>query len=184
MESQLQRFLRVGKEPTQLATRNVDLGDLVDELLPLVRPAANHAGVTLDCQIAAKDLHVRGDEEALGQVILNLLLNAVEAAQQNGLQRSEQRRVSVEVRATGEDGAQIVISDTGAGPAEAVAESLFEPFVSDKAEGAGLGLAVAKDVVAAHGGTIAWKRENGMTRFRVGLPLIEKRCACGQNSSC
>jgi C4-dicarboxylate-specific signal transduction histidine kinase len=149
-----------------------------------VRPAASHAGVALDCRVAAGDLCVSGDEEALSQVILNLLLNAVEAAQQNGLQRQEQRRVCIEIGATAGHGAEIVISDSGAGPAESVAGTLFEPFVSDKAEGAGLGLAVAKEVVAAHGGSIAWKRENGMTRFRVGLPLTEKGCACVQNSSC
>ena len=53
----------------------------------------------------------------------------------------------------------------------AVAGSLFEPFVSDKPEGAGLGLAVAREVIAAHGGSIEWKREDEMTRFRVELPL-------------
>ena len=184
MESQLQRFLRVGKPPQEMVKRDVDLGDLIDELLPLVRPAASHAGVALDCRIAAGNICVSGDEEALSQVILNLLLNAVEAAQQNGLQRQEQRRVCIEVGATAGRGAEIVISDSGAGPAESVAGSLFEPFVSDKAEGAGLGLAVAKEVVAAHGGSIAWERENGMTRFRVGLPLTEKGCECVQNSSC
>ena len=90
----------------------------------------------------------------------------------------------IEVGTTAGRGAEIVISDSGAGPAESVAGSLFEPFVSDKAEGAGLGLAVVKEVVAAHSGSIAWERENGMTRFRVGLPLIEKGCECVQNSSC
>jgi signal transduction histidine kinase len=184
MESQLQRFLRVGKPPQEMVKRDVDLGDLIEELLPLVRPAASHAGVTLDCRVAAGDLCISGDEEALSQVILNLLLNAVEAAQQNGLQRQEQRRVCIEVGTTAGRGAEIVISDSGAGPADSVAGTLFEPFVSDKAEGAGLGLAVAKEVVAAHGGSIAWKRENGMTRFRVGLPLTEKGCECVQNSSC
>ncbi len=184
MESQLQRFLRVGKQPTQIVKREIDLGDLIDELIPLIRPAASHAGVALDCRIAAKNLRVSVDEEALSQVVLNLLLNAVEAAQQNGVQRQEPRRVCVEVDSTPEHAAEIVISDTGAGPVDAVAGAMFEPFVSNKAEGAGLGLAVAKDVVVAHGGSIAWKRENGMTRFRVGLPLTEKGSESVQNFSC
>ncbi len=184
MESQLQRFLRIGKEPTEMVKRDVDLGDLVEELLPLVRPAASHAGVALDCRISAQRVFVSGDEEALSQVVLNLLLNAVQAAQENGLQRKEQRRVCIEVGATADHAAEIVVSDSGAGPADSVAGSLFEPFVTDKAEGAGLGLAVAREVVGAHGGSIEWKRENGMTRFRVGLPLTEKECGCVQNSSC
>ena len=172
MESQLQRFLQIGKPPAEMVTRDVELGDLVEELLPLVRPAAQHAGVALDCRISSKHLSVRGNEQALSQVVLNLLLNAVEAAQQNGIKRLGQRRVRVDVAATADDAAEIVISDSGAGPAKAVSKSLFEPFVTNKAEGAGLGLAVAKDVVAAHGGTIRWNRESGMTRFRVELPLV------------
>jgi len=183
MESQLQRFLRLGKRPAELTMQNVDLGDLVEELLPLVRPAAEHAGVALDCRISTDRMHICGDAEALTQVVLNLLLNAVEAAQQNAIERQTPGRVWVEV-AGGANAATIVISDTGAGPTEAVAKSLFEPFVTDKAEGAGLGLAMAKDVVVAHGGSIEWNRENGMTRFRVGLPLAMNGCASVQNSNC
>jgi len=156
----------------------------VEELLPLVRPAAEHAGVALDCRISTEPLSVRGDEEALSQVVLNLLLNAVEAAQQNGINQHAEGRVCVQVNGSAADAAEIVISDSGAGPADVVAESLFEPFVTDKAEGAGLGLAVAKEVVASHGGTIEWNRENGMTRFRVGLPLSLNGCASVQNSNC
>ncbi|HVT30942.1 MAG TPA: HAMP domain-containing sensor histidine kinase [Lacipirellulaceae bacterium] len=184
MESQLQRFLRIGKRPTELASSEVDLGELIEDLLPLVRPAAQHAGVTLDCRVASGHLVMRGDEEALSQVVLNLLLNAVQAAQQHGLQHRVQPRVCVEISATTDDRGEIIVSDSGAGPADAVAGSLFEPFVTDKAEGAGLGLSVAKDIVTAHGGSIEWNRENGMTRFRVGLPLIKKGCACVQNFDC
>jgi signal transduction histidine kinase len=163
--------------------RDVDLGDLVEDLMPLVRPAAEHAGVALDCRISSEHLYVRGDEEALSQVMLNLLLNAVEAAQQNGIGSQNSGRVCVEVGSAAGTAA-IVISDTGVGPAKSVAESLFEPFVTDKPEGAGLGLAVAKDVVVAHGGPIEWNRENGMTRFYIGLPLAMNGCTSVQNSNC
>ena len=97
MESQLQRFLRIGKRPAEMVKHEVDLGDLVEDLLPLVRPAAQHAGVALDCRISTQRLAVRGDEEALSQVVLNLLLNAVEAAQQNGIKQRKPSCVRIEV---------------------------------------------------------------------------------------
>jgi nitrogen-specific signal transduction histidine kinase len=120
---------------------------------------------------------VKADEQALTQVVTNLLLNAVQAAQQNAIGRPGQGRVQIELAAEDGRAAELVISDSGAGPSTAVANKLFEPFVTDKTEGAGLGLAAAKDVVAAHGGTIKWTRENGMTQFRVILPLAENGCA-------
>jgi signal transduction histidine kinase len=176
MESQLQRFLRVGRRPAEIVMREVDLVGLVEELLPLVRPAAQHARVAIDVRRASQQLAIDGDEEALSQVVLNLLLNAIEAAQQHGVQRAERGHVVVELSAA-EGAVQLVIGDSGIGPAESVADSLYEPFVTSKSEGAGLGLAVAREVVIAHGGRICWDRENGMTRFCVELPLAKSRCA-------
>lgn len=174
MESQLQRFLRVGKRPEVITRRDIDLRTLFDELLPLVRPAAQHAGVTLECRIPSEQLMVSGDEEALGQVLLNMLLNAIEAAQQQALtERDQECFVRAEVNADDAGKAGIVISDSGRGPSDDVAATLFEPFITSKAEGAGLGLAVASEVVAAHGGTIEWKRKGETTQFQVTLPLAK-----------
>src|SRR5262249_31585382 len=70
--------------------------------------------------------------------------------------------------------------DTGPGPAPEVAERLFEPFVTGKPEGVGLGLAVARQVAEAHGGAITWTREGGRTCFRVELPAGGGAVAEGQ----
>jgi nitrogen-specific signal transduction histidine kinase len=106
----------------------------------------------------------------------------VEAAQQHGIRGHDERCVSVEVKANSDSAAEIRICDSGAGPKKALAASLFEPFVTDKPQGAGLGLAMAKDVIDAHGGSIHWTRENGRTRFEVTLPLARNGCTSVANS--
>lgn len=176
MESQLQRFLRAGKENSSATHREVDLASLVDELLQLVRPAARHAGVDLQWERADEEAPVVGDDEALGQVVLNLLLNAIEAVQQPG--GATPRMVKAELRTTEGELAEFVVSDNGLGPQSAVAGSVFDPFVTTKPEGVGLGLAVAKQVVEAHRGTIGWTRSDGVTRFRVEIPLATKGVSC------
>jgi signal transduction histidine kinase len=178
MEKQLQRFLQIGKQPTEIVRREVDLAQLIEDLLPLVRPAANHARVTLEWEPSSDVSAVMGDRDGLGQIALNLILNAIEAVQQLPLDGALPRRVAVELLRTDNDQAAIVVSDTGPGPAEAAAPAIFEPFVSSKAEGAGLGLAVARQVVEAHGGRIAWTRTNGVTQFRVTLPALAQEAPC------
>jgi C4-dicarboxylate-specific signal transduction histidine kinase len=176
MESQLQRFLRAGKENASEMHREVDLASLIDELLQLVRPAARHAGVELQWQRSREATPVVGDDEALGQVVLNLLLNAIEAVQQPG--SATPREVKAELRKMDGELAAFVVSDNGPGPQSAIAGSVFDPFVTTKPEGVGLGLTVAKQVVEAHHGTIHWTRVDGVTRFRVEIPLATKGSAC------
>jgi nitrogen-specific signal transduction histidine kinase len=66
----------------------------------------------------------------------------------------------------------VEVIDSGSGPPPELAAKLFEPFVTGKPEGIGLGLAVAKQAVDAHGGRIEWARRDGRTVFRVELPLV------------
>jgi nitrogen-specific signal transduction histidine kinase len=67
--------------------------------------------------------------------------------------------------------AVIDIADSGPGPDPAVADKLFEPFVTGKRDGVGLGLAVARQVAEGHGGKVTFRREEGRTVFRVELPM-------------
>ena len=63
------------------------------------------------------------------------------------------------------------VCDSGPGPAPEIAERLFEPFVTGKPEGVGLGLAVSRQIAKAHGGHIDWRREEDQTCFRVALGI-------------
>ena len=125
---------------------------------------------------------VLGDEDQLIQVFLNLVKNAAEAAHARGDGRGEiaiftAYRHGVRVRAMrGQSirGAplEVRIQDNGPGVAAHLREHLFQPFVTSKPQGAGLGLAAVAKLVAAHGGMIDFESEPGRTVFRVLLPIV------------
>lgn len=165
VETHLKRFLDLGKA-LELRREPRTLHALVTEALALLDPQCRHAGITL---IGPRDdaptLPVSADAEQIGQLLVNVLTNAIEAAGPGG---------RVEVRLFEESGRGIVeVIDSGAGPAPEVAARLFEPFVTGKPEGVGLGLAVARQVAEAHGGALGWRRAAEGTCFRVELPLEE-----------
>jgi signal transduction histidine kinase len=145
------------------------------DVLPLVRHTAEHLGVRLDYLPPPLAVVVEADAGALQQVIVNLLLNAIEAASAGQAahgagEDASQCRVSLTLTHTDARRARIRVADSGPGPRDDVAPRMFEPLVSDKADGAGLGLAVAREIVEQHGGTVAWRREAGETVFQIELP--------------
>jgi signal transduction histidine kinase len=183
MERYLERFLSLRSGQPRPYAR-LDLAEPLRVAMSLVRPAAQHHGVQLQTADAGPRLWVEGDAAELEQVFVNLLVNALEAAAGYGratgavCRAAPESPPTVAVAAGIEQGAvRVEVSDNGPGPAPGVRDSLFEPLVTDKADGTGLGLAVAREIVERHGGRITWQRRDERTCFEVQLPLASQEAA-------
>ena len=172
METSLKRFLRLGRGE-QFPTQPVDLGTLVDDTLPLVEPACRHANIQLQWTRPESDAVVIGESDSLQQMLLNLLVNAIEAATdptgKPGLIRVELHQTP----ATGNQPRtiQLAILDSGPGPDRTMESRLFEPFATNKPDGTGLGLSVAREIADAHAATLRWYRVQDMTCFEVSFAI-------------
>lgn len=164
MQTYLQRFLTLGRtepRPQEL----VVLNELVEEVLDLVQPMCKHTSVDLRFQRPPQPLTIPGDADALRQLVVNLVMNAVEAANQPG---ANEPYVEIELEGTDKE-AVLRVCDNGPGPDESVREQLFEPFTTEKPDGTGLGLSVCRQVARQHGGEIDWQRQDRRTCFNVRL---------------
>ena len=177
MESYVQRFLtlsrpkRAGRDPQ--ASAPMPLAALLDDVSMLVRPACLHAGIELSVVKPQGPVCVSGDAEELRQLLLNLALNAVDAVSgpASGDPESLPKRIVLALEPVDAGHCALCVRDSGPGPSAEVAPRLFEPFVTGKPEGTGLGLFVARQIAEDHGGTIRCQRCEGMTEFRVELPI-------------
>jgi signal transduction histidine kinase len=160
-EEQVKGLLSLGKVERRPA-EVCDLGQLLADVALLVDPACQHARVRLSHRGISGPVEVQVDPSAVRAALLNLTLNAIEAAGSGGTVRLEARAIGDEAIAE--------VADTGAGPPPELADTLYEAFVTSKPEGVGLGLALAHRVAADHGGRLSWGREDGETRFRLALP--------------
>ncbi|MBN2124262.1 MAG: PAS domain S-box protein [Deltaproteobacteria bacterium] len=119
---------------------------------------------------------IQGDGDKLGQAVINLLLNAMEASRPGATVAIR----SLHWRDGGRPGVQVVIEDEGHGVPEDYLQDIFKPFFTTKSKGTGLGLAMVKRIVEAHGGSVdVENRESGGARFRLSLPEEKGH---GQNS--
>ena len=141
----------------------LNLAEVVEEVVPLVQPDAVNRRVKLEVEVP-KDLPpVRGDRVQLQQVLLNLILNGMDAMNELS---AEARRLRVRVRQSDAGTIEVAVADAGRGvPAEKLAR-LFEPFFTTKPEGMGLGLPISSTIIEAHGGRI-WAQNSpaGATFF-------------------
>ncbi len=161
-----------------LDSGRLDVGALVGDVAALVRIDAATRQVKVDVHVPADLPHVRGDRVQIQQVLLNLILNGMDALDGT---RPEARRVDVTARADVAPGGPIVeiaVTDAGAGiPADTLAR-IFDPFFTTKPNGMGIGLAVSRAIVEAHGGRLwAENRNGGGAAFRFTLPVTEEGAA-------
>ena len=158
-----------------LDTGRLDVGALVGDVAALVRIDAATRQVKLDVDVPADLPHVRGDRVQIQQVLLNLILNGMDALHGT---RLEDRRVNVTARLDGAQLIEIVVGDTGHGiPADTLAR-IFDPFFTTKPNGMGIGLAVSRTIVEAHSGRLwAENRNGGGSAFRFTLPIAEESAA-------
>jgi signal transduction histidine kinase len=133
------------------ASQALDMGALVREVLGLLRTEIESNGVTLARDIDEDLPKVRGDRVQLQQVVLNLVMNAIEAM---AGQPAGERRLRVDVTRSGTDHIAVGVSDTGPGIPPEVAARVFEPFYTTKNHGMGMGLSICRTIVEAHGGKL------------------------------
>jgi signal transduction histidine kinase len=147
--------------------RPVDLNETISDALVMVDAEVRRRDVTVVTQLASGLPPIIGDHVHLQQVVLNLVLNAMDAVA--GIEESA-RRITISTRAL-PNGVQITVADNGPGIDSAMAPRLFESFATTKPHGLGLGLSIARTIVEAHGGTIAAAAGSGQGAvFRVVLP--------------
>jgi two-component system sensor histidine kinase AtoS len=164
--SSLLPFARIGGA----ALEDADLVAVVAESVLLLAHEAERRGVRLERSVPPEPLRVKADPSRIKQVIINLVVNALEALPAGG-----RIRFALE-RASGGGTVVLRVEDDGPGVAPEALSSLFQPFSATTKPGhAGLGLSVCKHIVEAHGGAIACQSAPGRTVFTVALPVAGPR---------
>ena len=169
--------IRALARKTSIKVDQLDINETIREVIALTRGEMTHSRVTLSTRLA-EVRSIKGDRVQLQQVILNLILNALEAMGDN-----EPRDLLIE---SGEnDGRNIIVSvsDLGQGVDAATVDRIFEPFYSTKQDGMGIGLSICRSIIEAHEGKI-WARQNNArgSTFQFTLPIANTPVeACGRS---
>jgi len=130
----------------------LDINETILEVLALTQYQLHRSEILLETRLGHDLPLVRGDRVQLQQVLLNLIINAIEAM--SGI-REGPRELTIVSAAGGPDTVSVEVSDSGTGLAPEQAPHLFEPFYTTKAEGLGIGLSISRSIVEAHGGRLS-----------------------------
>lgn len=162
--------MRTFASKSELPRGHVDLNTVVREAVQLVRHDTIRRRAEIRFALSDEPLVVHGDRVQLQQVVLNIVINALEAV---GQTPHSVRLVNIETSRAAQHTALLTVRDTGAGVPEEKLEAIFAPFVTTKQNGMGMGLAITRTIVEAHGG-VAWcesDRRAGGAAIMVAIPL-------------
>jgi PAS domain S-box-containing protein len=165
--ARLRAFLHKG----EMQLGPVDLNDVVCEVLTLIHSDLIQRRVTVDTTGLSPDLpEVFADRVQMQQVLLNLLLNACDAILPDGLDR----QVTIATAAGADGTVELSLADRGTGIPREEIQHIFEPFVTSKPDGLGLGLSICRSIVMAHEGRL-WADNNvdGGATFHLRLPVLD-----------
>jgi C4-dicarboxylate-specific signal transduction histidine kinase len=145
----------------------VDVNELIREMIVLLRSEAARYGISVRTELAADLAAVTGDRVQLQQVLLNLIVNGIDAMKEI----DRRRDLTISSRAGG-DHVQLSVSDTGVGMPAQQPDQIFTPFFTTKAHGTGMGLSISRSIVESHGGRL-WAEGNAShgATFHVTLPV-------------
>jgi len=166
MDSTISEFLNFAR-PKETKLEKLDLSELIPATIKSVEAHALHQGVTIQQDIE-DGIVIMGDKEKLHELMLNLLLNAIQVSEPDSI-------IEVWLERQNSSTAVLAIKDSGEGIKEADIDRIFEPFYTTKASGTGLGLAIVKAIVESHNGNIEVESRPGQgAQFEVTLPLIQR----------
>jgi two-component system, LuxR family, sensor kinase FixL len=145
-----------------------DVKKLVEEASALALVGAKDKGVRVRFEFDPRAVFVLADKVQIQQVLLNLMRNAIEA-----MEDCERRELAVATASAPDDMVEISVTDTGAGISQEINAQLFQPFITTKRHGMGVGLSISRTIVEAHGGSIAPRpNPQGGTVFSFTLPAV------------
>jgi C4-dicarboxylate-specific signal transduction histidine kinase len=160
----IRNMVRKGQERRSL----IEINDTIQDLLRIIHAEAVGRDVTVVTEIDSEGCRVMADRVQLLQVLLNLTMNGFEAM---SVIRSDARRIIISAGRNGDGQVCVSVRDSGPGFPGGIVDQLFEPFFSTKAEGTGMGLAIARSIIEAHGGTLSGENcDDGGACFTVRLP--------------
>jgi PAS domain S-box-containing protein len=158
------------KRDSPAGETSVDVNNVIRIVERIVHGDANLHKVTVQLDLSSDVGAARGDSIQLQQVILNLMLNAFSAM--NGAGLDDARRLAVRTRALDQTNVLIEVQDSGTGIVPEKLESIFDPFVTSKPEGLGMGLSICRSIIERHGGTISAANNPGRgATFSITLPV-------------
>jgi PAS domain S-box-containing protein len=173
--SEIIRRVRALAKKTDLEKVPLDLNDVVSEVIALVQRESSSHCVSLRTELASAPPMIRGDRVQLQQVIINLVMNGIEAMEHV---KDRPRELVIRSRHDESQGVVLSVTDCGVGISVEDADLLFKAFFTTKSGGLGMGLSICRSIVEAHGGRLsAFGNEGPGTTFQFFLPLQHDECA-------